>query len=49
MAEAAGLPMIVGEVLNTLGMARIALGDVEAGEALLREAISARREQDDHG
>jgi DNA-binding CsgD family transcriptional regulator len=47
VAEAAGLPVVVGEVLNTLGMARIALGEVEAGEALLREAISLAREQDD--
>ncbi len=47
MAEAANLPVIVGEVLNTLGMAKIALGEVEAGEAFLREAISLAREQDD--
>lgn len=47
VAEQAGLPVIVGEVLNTLGMARIALGEVEAGEALLREAITLAREQDD--
>ncbi len=47
VAEAAGLPVIVGEVLNTLGMARIALGEVEAGESFLREAISLAREQDD--
>ncbi|MGH2862051.1 MAG: ATP-binding protein, partial [Solirubrobacteraceae bacterium] len=47
VAEAAGLPVVVGEVLNTLGMANIALGEVEAGEALLREAITLAREQDD--
>jgi len=46
-AEAAELPVIVGEVLNTLGMANIALGEVEAGEQLLREAIDLAREQDD--
>jgi DNA-binding CsgD family transcriptional regulator/tetratricopeptide (TPR) repeat protein len=46
-AEAASLPVVVGEVLNTLGMARIALGEVDAGEALLREAITLAREQDD--
>ncbi len=34
VAEAAELPVVVGEVLNTLGMAKIALGEVEAGEAL---------------
>ncbi|HWD68828.1 MAG TPA: AAA family ATPase [Solirubrobacteraceae bacterium] len=47
VAEAAGLPVVVGEVLNTLGMANIALGEVAAGEALLREAITLAREQDD--
>lgn len=47
VAEQAELPVVVGEVLNTLGMARIALGEVEAGEALLREAITLAREQDD--
>ena len=47
VAEAAQLPVVVGEVLNTLGMARIALGDVDAGEALLRQAITLAREQDD--
>ncbi|HWE58499.1 MAG TPA: AAA family ATPase [Solirubrobacteraceae bacterium] len=47
VAEAVGLPVVVGEVLNTLGMATIALGDVEAGEALLREAITLAREQED--
>jgi ATP/maltotriose-dependent transcriptional regulator MalT len=47
VAEAVGLPVIVGEVLNTLGMANIAVGEVETGEALLREAISLAREQQD--
>jgi ATP/maltotriose-dependent transcriptional regulator MalT len=47
VAEAAGLPVVIGEVLNTLGMANIALGEVEVGEALLREAITLAREQDD--
>jgi DNA-binding CsgD family transcriptional regulator/tetratricopeptide (TPR) repeat protein len=47
IAETLSLPMIVGEVLNTLGMARIALGELEPGEALLREAITLAREQDD--
>ena len=40
-------PMLVGETLNTLGMARIALGDVDAGEALLRQAMTVAREQND--
>ena len=35
------------QILNTLGMARIALGDVEAGEAGLRRAIEISRELDD--
>jgi DNA-binding NarL/FixJ family response regulator/DNA-binding transcriptional ArsR family regulator len=47
MARDADLPMTVGETLNTLGMARIALGDVDTGEALLREAIRLARETDD--
>ena len=36
-----------GEVLNTLGMARIALGEVDEGVALLRRTIEIAREQDD--
>lgn len=40
-------PMLVGETLNTLGMARIALGDVDAGESLLRQAMTVAREQND--
>jgi DNA-binding CsgD family transcriptional regulator/tetratricopeptide (TPR) repeat protein len=47
VAEAAGLAVVIGEVLNTLGMANIALGQVEVGEALLREAITLAREQED--
>jgi DNA-binding CsgD family transcriptional regulator/tetratricopeptide (TPR) repeat protein len=47
VAEAAGLAVVIGEVLNTLGMANIALGEVEVGEALLREAITLAREQED--
>jgi DNA-binding CsgD family transcriptional regulator/tetratricopeptide (TPR) repeat protein len=47
IAEEMQRPMIIGEVLNTLGMARIALGDVEAGETLLREAMTLAREQND--
>lgn len=47
VAEAVGEPVTVGEVLNTLGMANIALGEVEAGEALLREAITLARDQED--
>ncbi|MCL2419650.1 MAG: AAA family ATPase, partial [Conexibacteraceae bacterium] len=47
IAEPLNMPMIVGEILNTLGMARIALGEVDAGEALLREAITLAREQND--
>ncbi|HTW11483.1 MAG TPA: AAA family ATPase [Solirubrobacteraceae bacterium] len=47
LVEVADMPELLGEVLNTLGMARIALGEVEAGEALLREAIELARKQDD--
>ncbi|MFL5824068.1 MAG: AAA family ATPase [Solirubrobacteraceae bacterium] len=36
-----------GEVLNTLGMAHIALGQVDAGVALLERAIQIARETDD--
>jgi ATP/maltotriose-dependent transcriptional regulator MalT len=36
-----------GEVLNTLGMAHISLGDVEAGVAMLERAIEIAREDDD--
>jgi DNA-binding CsgD family transcriptional regulator/tetratricopeptide (TPR) repeat protein len=47
VAQEAGLPVVVGEVLNTLGMANIALGEVDIGESLLRDAITLAREQDD--
>jgi ATP/maltotriose-dependent transcriptional regulator MalT len=47
IAEPLDMPMILGEVLNTLGMAHIALGEVDDGETLLREAITLAREQDD--
>ncbi len=46
-AQAVGEQWIYGEALNTLGMARIALGDVDRGEAELREAIDVAREIDD--
>ena len=46
-AVAAGDPRVEGEVLNTLGMARIALGDVAAGEAQLRRAIELAHAHDD--
>jgi predicted ATPase/DNA-binding NarL/FixJ family response regulator len=35
------------QIRNTLGMARIALGDVDAGEASLRRAVEISRELDD--
>ncbi len=46
-AQALDDPALVGEVLNTLGMARCALGDVDAGTAQLREAIDLARSADD--
>ncbi len=46
VAAAMELTMTLGETLNTLGMSKIALGDVEDGEALLREAITLAHEQD---
>jgi DNA-binding CsgD family transcriptional regulator/tetratricopeptide (TPR) repeat protein len=52
MAQAEELPITAGEALNTLGMARIALGEVDSGEALLREAIrlaSVNEDVDDLG
>ena len=36
-----------GEVLNTLGMAHISLGDVEEGVSMLQHAIDVAREDDD--
>lgn len=47
MARELNLPIVVGGTLNTLGMARIALGEVETGESLLREAIRLAREHED--
>ena len=47
MARAEDLPVTAGEALNTLGMARIALGDVDTGEALLSDAIRLAREHGD--
>jgi ATP/maltotriose-dependent transcriptional regulator MalT len=46
-AAAACDPHAEGEVLNTLGMARIALGDVDEGVSLLRRAIDLARAEDD--
>ncbi len=42
-----GDPHTEGEVLNTLGMARIALGQVDDGVALLERSIQLARETDD--
>ncbi len=46
-AVQAGDRMAETEVLNTLGMARVALGDVDEGVRLLRRAIELARERDD--
>jgi DNA-binding CsgD family transcriptional regulator len=46
-AVAVGNRMAETEVLNTLGMARVALGDVDEGVASLRRAIALAREGDD--
>jgi len=46
-AVQAGDRLAETEVLNTLGMARVALGDVEVGVGLLRRAIEIAREDDD--
>ena len=46
-AIAAGDRSAEAEVLNTLGMAQIALGEVDEGVALLRRAIEIARENDD--
>jgi DNA-binding CsgD family transcriptional regulator len=49
-ATAAGDTVAEGEVLNTLGMAQIALGEVDEGVASLREAIAiAERNEDADG
>jgi ATP/maltotriose-dependent transcriptional regulator MalT len=47
LANAAGDRCTVGQVLNTLGMARIAIGEVSEGEAQLREAMEVAREVSD--
>ncbi|HWF56591.1 MAG TPA: AAA family ATPase [Solirubrobacteraceae bacterium] len=46
-AVAAGDSYVQGEVLNTLGMAQMALGDVERGAAQLRRAQAIARGNDD--
>jgi DNA-binding CsgD family transcriptional regulator len=46
-ARAAGDRGSESEVLNTLGMSQIALGDIDAGVADLRRAIEIAREDDD--
>lgn len=49
-AIAAGDTVAEGEVLNTLGMAQIALGEVDEGSASLRQAIAiAERNEDADG
>jgi DNA-binding CsgD family transcriptional regulator len=48
-ARAAGDRSSEGEVLNTLGMAQIALGDIDEGESCLRAAIQLAIEDDDLG
>jgi ATP/maltotriose-dependent transcriptional regulator MalT len=44
---AAGDGCAQAEVLNTLGMARMALGDLDAGERQLREAMAIARAEED--
>jgi DNA-binding CsgD family transcriptional regulator/tetratricopeptide (TPR) repeat protein len=46
-AVAAGVTEAEGEVLNTLGMAHVALGNVDDGVAHLRRAIAIARGNDD--
>jgi DNA-binding CsgD family transcriptional regulator len=46
-AVAAGDPSTEGQVLNTLGMAQIALGQVDEGAARLRRAMAIARDIDD--
>jgi ATP/maltotriose-dependent transcriptional regulator MalT len=48
-ARAAGDRSSESEVLNTLGMAQIALGDIDEGESCLRAAIEIATEDDDLG
>jgi DNA-binding CsgD family transcriptional regulator/tetratricopeptide (TPR) repeat protein len=47
LAVAAGDRQSESELLNTLGMAQILLGDVEGGQARLRRAIEIAREEED--
>jgi DNA-binding CsgD family transcriptional regulator/tetratricopeptide (TPR) repeat protein len=49
VARAAGDRRSQSEVLNTLGMAQISLGDVDEGVDCLREAIEIAEEDDDIG
>ncbi|HWF34566.1 MAG TPA: AAA family ATPase [Solirubrobacteraceae bacterium] len=46
-AEAAHDAHAEAQILNTLGMARIALGDVDTGEANLRRAVEIARDLDE--
>ncbi|MGH2859695.1 MAG: ATP-binding protein, partial [Solirubrobacteraceae bacterium] len=46
-AVRAGDPVAEGSVLNTLGMASVALGDVDRGVESLRRAIKLARDNDD--
>ena len=46
-AIAAGDGVAEAQILNTLGMAQIALGDVDTGVASLRRAVEISRERDD--
>jgi DNA-binding CsgD family transcriptional regulator/tetratricopeptide (TPR) repeat protein len=48
-ARAAGDRRAESEVLNTLGMSQIMLGDVDEGVSCLRQAIDIAREDDDFG
>ncbi|MGH2874379.1 MAG: ATP-binding protein, partial [Solirubrobacteraceae bacterium] len=48
LAVAAGDLVAEAELLNTLGMARAALGDVDGGVAMLRRAIEIARAADDY-
>jgi tetratricopeptide (TPR) repeat protein len=48
-ARAAGDRRAESEVLNTLGMAQIMLGDVDEGVSCLRQAIEIARDDDDFG
>jgi DNA-binding CsgD family transcriptional regulator/tetratricopeptide (TPR) repeat protein len=48
-ARAAGDRRVESEVLNTLGMSQIMLGDVDEGVSCLRQAIEVAREDDEIG